>query len=294
MSVSVVIPAFNEEASVAAVVEQLHGILGQAQIVHEILVVDDGSGDATAERAAAAGARVVRNPTNKGYGYSLLRGIAAASHELIAITDADSTYPAEVLPQLVTACDQYDMVIGSRTGRYYKGSWLKRLSRLAFRLLAEFTSGTRIPDINSGLRVFRRDFVLKHRKAISTGYSFTTTVTLIALLEGCHLLYVPISYHKRVGKSKVRWARDILRSLQIITEVILLYNPLKFFLLLAMVPLGLVIPKVVLSEVGQAQALPYWLAYLLQCTCAALDSAALILALGGVGFIVAAGRRSRE
>lgn len=234
IKVSVVVPAWNEGESVAGVVGRLRAVFEKEDIACEIIVVDDGSEDATAAEAARAGAVVVRNPTNKGYGYSLLRGIEIAKHPLIAITDADETYPSEALPEMLRKAETYDMVVGARTGKFYHGTLLKSFSRVMFRMLAEFTTGGSIPDINSGLRVFRRDFVLKHRKSISTGYSFTTTITLIALLEGHHLLYLPIDYHKRVGSSKVRYFRDTLRSLQIITEVILAYNPIKFFLLLAL------------------------------------------------------------
>lgn len=239
VKVSVVIPALNEGASVAGVVRHYRDVLTAAGIVSEIIVVDDGSSDDTSEKARDAGAVVIRNPSNKGYGYSLLRGIERAAHELIAITDADETYPAEALPGLIGKAAEFDMVVGRRTGRYYEGNLAKRISRSIFRFLAEYTSGESIPDINSGLRVFRKSFVLEHRQSISTGYSFTTTITLIAQLERQHLLYVPIEYQKRSGSSKVRWIRDTLRAVQIITEVILYYNPMKFFLLLALVPMAL-------------------------------------------------------
>ncbi|NOY80242.1 MAG: glycosyltransferase family 2 protein [Kiritimatiellaeota bacterium] len=287
--VSVVIPAFDEEEAVAGVIRAVADVLDGAGIKHEIIVVDDGSADATAERACAAGARVVRNPTNKGYGFALLRGIEAAANELVVITDADGTYPAEPLPGMIEAAGKYDMVVGRRTGALYHGPPLKRLSRLVFQFLAEFTCGTRIPDINSGLRVLRRSFVLRHRRAISTGYSFTTTVTLIALLEGQHLEYRDISYRQRLGRSKVHWVRDSLRSLQIITETILLYNPLKAFLLLAGASLlaGLV-------HLAALWFLPAGGAGAVGAVVHAVYTALLVLALGCVGFVAGmAGRRGR-
>lgn len=287
--VSVVIPALNEEAGVGEVIQDVKRVLDAAHVDHEIIVVDDGSTDATGDCARAAGARVVRNPTNKGYGFSLLRGIEAAVHELIAITDADGTYPAGPLPDMLKAAAEYDMVVGRRTGPLYHGSPPKRFSRMVFQFLAEFTCGTRIPDINSGLRVLRRGFVLEHRRAISTGYSFTTTVTLIALLEGQHLLYRDIPYHERTGQSKVRWVRDSLRSLQIITETILLYNPLKAFLLLALACLA----------AGLLQGVALWLfpsglAAGITILATAANVALLILALGCVGFIAGATHRMKH
>ncbi len=287
--VSVVIPAFDEEEAVAGVIRAVADVLTDAGIGHEIIVVDDGSADATGERARTAGARVVRNPTNKGYGFALLRGIEAAANELVVITDADGTYPAEPLPGMIEAAGTYDMVVGRRTGALYHGPPLKRLSRLVFRFLAEFTCGTRIPDINSGLRILRRSFVLRHRRAISTGYSFTTTVTLIALLEGQHLEYRDIPYRARYGQSKVHWLRDSLRSLQIITETILLYNPLKAFLLLA----GACV-LVGLTRVLALWLLPVGSSSAVGALAHAVYAGLLILALGCVGFIAGmAGREGR-
>jgi len=288
-SVSVVIPALNEEAGVGEVIRGLNQVLDAARVEHEIIVVDDGSTDATGECARAAGARIVRNPTNKGYGFSLLRGIEVAVHDLIVITDADGTYPAEPLPEMLASAAEYDMVVGRRTGPLYHGSPAKRFSRAVFQFLAEFTCGTRIPDINSGLRVLRRGFVLDHRQAISTGYSFTTTVTLIALLEGQHLLYHDIEYHERTGESKVRWVRDSLRSLQIITETILLYNPLKAFLLLALACLD-----VGLLEVVGLWLFPSGLAGAIATLATSVYVALLVLAIGCVGFIAGASGRGKH
>lgn len=292
--ISVVVPAYNEGPSVAGVVLRLRDVLEKARIRHEIIVVDDGSDDNTAHEAERVGAEVVRSPTNKGYGYSLLSGIKRARYPLIAITDADETYPSEMLPELIKKAERYDMVIGQRTGKFYQGSRLKSLSRVAFRVLSEFTAGARIPDINSGLRVFSRDFVLEHENSISTGYSFTTTVTLIALLEGHHLLYVPIEYHQRAGESKVRYVRDTLRSLQIITQVILAYNPIKFFMLLAIIPL-----IVVLFQAA------FWLAYvngvipeaafeMIEALVLAIYVSLIIFTVGGVSFTINATLKTRN
>lgn len=232
-AVSVVIPALNEADSVAAVLGEIRGVLSSAGIPHELLVVDDGSTDDTAKAAAAAGAAVVSHPENQGYGRSLKTGIARARHDLIVITDADGTYPPQCLPGLIRLADRYHMVVGRRTGRVYAGGPTKRAGRLVFRWLAEFAAGRHIPDINSGLRVFRRSDILPHFPSISTGFSFTTTATLVYLLNGLFVGYVPIAYHARRGRSKVRYFRDTLRAVQIIVEAILRYNPIKVFLLVA-------------------------------------------------------------
>jgi polyisoprenyl-phosphate glycosyltransferase len=230
--VSVVIPAYNEEASIYAVVEHVQQVLSGAGVEHEIVVVDDGSGDQTAVQASHAQV-VVRHPQNLGYGRSLKSGILAAHHDVIAILDADNSYPAERLPEMLGLAESFHMVSGARTGRIYHGGLVKRIGRFFFRRLAEFAAGQKIPDINSGMRVFRRHHVLPLFPLISGGFSFTTTLTLVYLLNDLFVYYLPIEYHRRAGRSKVHHIRDSLRALQIIVEAILRCNPIKLFLLLA-------------------------------------------------------------
>jgi hypothetical protein len=129
------------------------------------------------------------------------------------------------------------MVVGARQGASYRGSLLKMPARFIFTLLAEFTTGRTIPDVNSGMRVFRKNDVLPYFSDICNGFSFTTTITLIYMLTGKSVTYIPISYEKRIGRSKVKIIRDSLRTLQYMTEVIACYNPLKLFLLLSLLAL---------------------------------------------------------
>jgi glycosyltransferase involved in cell wall biosynthesis len=231
---SVIIPARNEEAALKQTIDDVRAALDGAKIAHEIIVVDDGSTDRTGELARAAGVRVLRHPDSGGYGKSLKDGILQAKHDLIAITDGDGTYPTQRLPELVRLVVDggYDMAVGARTGKEYRGPLLKMPARRVFVWLGEYATGTKIPDINSGLRVFRKALVLRYINTIGDKFSFTTTITLAALLNGHFVTYIPIDYYKRVGKSYVRYWRDSLRSLQIIVENILYYNPLKLFLLL--------------------------------------------------------------
>lgn len=235
--ISIVIPAYNEEGSIGQVIQSLKDVTRNAGLVAEILVVVDGATDKTAAEAAAAGARVVEHPQNYGYGRSLKTGIIECQHDLIVITDADGTYPCNRIPDLVKLSEKYHMVVGARTGKYYQGSLTKRFGRFVFRWLSEFAAGQRIPDINSGLRVFRRQEILPFFSVISSGFSFTTTCTLVYLLNDYFVNYTPIEYHRRTGKSKVRHIRDGLRAFQIIVEAILRCNPIKIFLCLA-VPIG--------------------------------------------------------
>ena len=234
--VTVVVPAYNEGASLPGTVADLQKALTLWAKPSEIIVVNDGSTDETASIAESAGARVISHPLNSGYGQSLLTGISAAKYDTIAIIDADGTYPAEKLGDLLARYSQgFHMVVAARQGRYYKGSFGKRILRILFRWLAEFTCGRSIPDINSGFRVFDKRPVLAWQGSLSTGFSFTTTITLLFMLNNLFVGYLPFAYNQRVGQSKVRLFRDSLRSLQIILTTIAQFNPLKLYLLLIFV-----------------------------------------------------------
>lgn len=237
--VSIVIPAYNEAAAMGPTLAALQQTLSRLNRPAEILIVDDGSSDDSAQQAKAAGAKVIQHPTNGGYGRSLLTGIEHASYDIVAIMDADGTYPVERLPDLLTFFDKgFDMVVGARQGKNYMTSWSKSFLRFIFRNLAEYTCGRSIPDINSGFRVFYRNPVLAWRPSLSTGFSFTTTITLLFMLNNLFVGYLPIDYHKRAGNSKVRLFRDSFRSLQIIFTAIAQYNPLKLYLLLILIDIA--------------------------------------------------------
>ncbi|HWQ99456.1 MAG TPA: glycosyltransferase family 2 protein [Candidatus Methylomirabilis sp.] len=225
---SVIIPAYNEEDGIRPTIERLRAVASFNAWDMEILVVDDGSGDKTGEVARSAGASVIRNPVNGGYGLSLQRGIRAARHKYVAITDADGTYPVEELPQLVAMMDEgLDMAVGARQGSEYKQSWWKHPARIVFRVIAEFVAGRKIPDINSGLRVMRRSVLLPYLERTCMGFSFTTSITLILMLNGQFVAYRPIPYARRIGNSKIRHFRDTLRTAQIMTSIIAAHNPIK-------------------------------------------------------------------
>ncbi|MBI2024694.1 MAG: glycosyltransferase family 2 protein [Candidatus Harrisonbacteria bacterium] len=226
---SVIIPAFNEEAGISDVLGRLEEVL-MGKFKYEVIVVDDGSSDKTGEVAKMAGVKVVRNPANAGYGRSLKRGIEAATHEYVAITDADGTYPLNRIPDLVEKLDQgFDMAVGARTGKHYWAGLFLNPARLVFKWLSEFVVGRRIPDVNSGLRVFRRSKVMPFFNDLSNRFSFTTSLTLIFILKGYFVCYLPIEYHARKGKSKVSYIHDAMRTLQIIFTIIAKYNPFKLF-----------------------------------------------------------------
>lgn len=236
-SLSVIIPAFNEEAAVGGVVRRIQSVL-HGKYAYEILVVNDGSTDRTGEAAMVAGARVIANPVNMGYGFSLKRGFQEAGHECVVITDADGTYPAEKIPELVETFNRgFDMVVGRREGREYWSSVPKGIARWCFKWMSEYVVGKKIPDINSGFRVIRKSRILPVLPDLSNSFSFSTSSTLLFMLKHYFVAYVPVAYGKRTGKSKVRYFRDALIATQIMTEIIARYNPIKLFLFVAALPL---------------------------------------------------------
>lgn len=227
-SVSVVIPAFNEEGAVAAEVESIRAVLSERGMPHEVVVVDDGSSDETAEEAARAGARVVRHTENRGYGSALKTGIRVATYDAVVITDADGTYPPEEIPFLVAQLESADMVIGARVGESVHIPWLRRPAKKFLRWLAAYIAEHPIPDLNSGLRAFRRECIIQYFPILSNRFSFTTTSTLALLADDYHVVYHPINYRKRIGKSKIQ-PRHFMDFAILILRMSMMFQPLKVF-----------------------------------------------------------------
>ncbi|MEY2746898.1 MAG: hypothetical protein RL112_1940 [Planctomycetota bacterium] len=229
--ISFVVPAYNEQDGIAGVVERLCALRLGSPL--EILVVDDGSVDGTAKVLEGLVAKhpeltVVRHQRNRGYGAALKTGFARARHEVVVITDADGTYPEDMIGALVRKIDEgADMAVGSRTGAEVHIPLVRRPAKAFLRHLASYLAGTEIPDLNSGLRAFRRELVLRYRPILPQGFSFTTTITLAALTNDHVVEYVPINYHKRSGRSKIRPIRDTLGFTQLIVRTVLYFNPLK-------------------------------------------------------------------
>jgi glycosyltransferase involved in cell wall biosynthesis len=227
---SVVIPAHDEEDGLAAVVRGVQAALGSSGHAFEILVVDDGSTDATGAVADGLGVRVLRHPECRGYGAALKTGIRAAAGERILICDADGTYPPDAIPALLVRADAHDRVVGARTGAVVDAPFFRRVAKAILRRLASYLSEASIPDLNSGLRVFRKDAVVPFFPILPSGFSFTTTITLALLCNGGSVAYVPIDYHRRrSGRSKLQPVRETLNFVILILRTIVYFNPLKVF-----------------------------------------------------------------
>ncbi|MBS1788245.1 MAG: glycosyltransferase family 2 protein [Acidobacteria bacterium] len=233
LQVSVVIPAFNEEAAVGAEVHNIRQALRQSGIPHEIIVVDDGSHDRTAEEAVRAGARVLKHLHNRGYGASLKTGITAAKYEMICITDADGTYPADQIPVLLEKLRTADMAVGARIGANVNIPLVRKPAKMMLRWLAERVAGRKIPDLNSGLRVFRRELAMQYFPILSNQFSFTTTITLALMADDYLVAYHPIDYYARVGRSKIV-PRHFMDFMVLVLRMAMLFQPLKVF-----IPVGL-------------------------------------------------------
>ncbi|MEO2048067.1 MAG: glycosyltransferase family 2 protein [Pirellulales bacterium] len=229
---TVVIPAYNEQAGVVATINEICEVLGNASIAAEIIVVDDGSTDQTATEAESCGVRVIRHSRNQGYGASLKNGILASTSEFVMITDADGTYPAQVIPQLMEQSHKMDMVVGARSLNSAGIPMVRRPAKWLLTRLAEYLAGRKIPDLNSGMRIFRRSELLGFLSILPAGFSFTTTITLGMLCNNRRVTYVPIEYRKRLGVSKIK-PSDFLSFIILVLRTIVLFNPLKVFL-----PLG--------------------------------------------------------
>jgi len=238
--VSVVVPAYNEEAAVEEDLRRIVKVMEQGPWPYEIVVVDDGSEDATAERAREVeGVRLVRHGRNRGYGAALKTGIRHARGEVIVITDADGTYPPEYIPQLVEALEDCDMAVGARVGKDAKIPAVRRPAKWFLTKLASYLAEAQIPDLNSGLRAFRKKDVEPFMGLLPSGFSFTTTITLAMLCNDMVVKYLPIEYRPRKGRSKIKPLQDTYNFILLVLRTICLFNPLKVFMPPALALMGL-------------------------------------------------------
>jgi hypothetical protein len=233
---SIVIPAYNEERAIGAVLERMRAVgpaLQEAGFTDwEVIVVDDGSRDRTAEIVSAyPEVRLIRHPVNRGYGAALKTGFAHARGEWLAFLDADATYPPESLPDLYRAAraSGADMVVGSRMGRAESEMPLvRRIGNWGFAFLLRVLGSAAISDSASGMRLLRRE-ILERLYPLPDGLNFTPAMSARAIYEGLRMIEVPIPYRERLGQSKLHPLQDGVRFLHAIVWTVMTYNPVRVF-----------------------------------------------------------------
>jgi glycosyltransferase involved in cell wall biosynthesis len=244
--VTVLIPAFNESQAIGFVIEHIQAIC--SGVVEEIIVIDDGSGDETGFIAKKVGANVICHKQNLGYGAALKTGIRHAKTEFVLTMDADGQHQAEDVLRLWELAEDCDMVVGQRISLLHSPLW-RMPGKWLLWSMANYLTRRRIPDLNSGLRLIRRDVALRYLHLCPSGFSFSTTITMALLSRGYSVAYVPIQAKKRVGKSTVSVATG-LDTIILILRIAALFNPLRVF-----IPISLLI-----GLVGLVWGIPFALA----------------------------------
>jgi glycosyltransferase involved in cell wall biosynthesis len=277
--VTVIIPCYNEEGGIAGVIGEVRRALLRAGTAHEVLVVDDGSTDGSAAEALRAGARVVRHRSNRGYGAALKTGIASARHSMNVIIDGDGTYSADYIPELLRMMERADMAVAARTGGKVHIPLARRPAKWILNRLANYLALYKIPDLNSGLRAFRREMAAQYFGILPDQFSFTTTITLAMHCDKYCVLYLPIDYRPREGKSKiVPW--DAASFLVLILRTAMLFRPLRVFLPVVLLCLLYGVIKAAIDLTHQPN--------ISQTSALAFASALQILLIGMVGDAIAA------
>jgi glycosyltransferase involved in cell wall biosynthesis len=227
-SLSVLVPAYNEEAALAKTVASIERHRSAFSEM-EIIVIDDGSNDCTRDIARALPVILIEHDINRGYGAALKEGLRRSKSEFVLITDADGTYPLDEILRLAAEAIESDMVIGARTGKLTTLPLARRIGKWIITRLAEYLTRQTIPDLNSGFRIFRRDVALRFAAIYPDGFSFTTTITLAMLTNHYRVKFVPIAYGKRVGKSSIRPIRDFINFVILIIRICACFKPLSVF-----------------------------------------------------------------
>lgn len=276
MKVSIIIPVYNEVESIKPCIADLKMVMESLAYEYEIIVVDDGSSDQTVDAIQEASVQILKHPQNRGYGAALKTGIKYATGDIIAITDADGTYAASNLPRLLDLLvrEQYDMVVGARTGEDVNIPWVRRPFKWLLTKFASLLVGVQIPDLNSGQRVFRRDAALEFFHLYPNGFSFTSTITLAMLTNDYYIFFEPINYLQRVGRSKIRPFQDTISFFLLVIRIVVYFKPLKVFLPLSLFLFGLALTVLLGSY--------FWMDQVMDITTVIIAMAAVQIAATGL------------
>lgn len=222
--VTVLLPAYNEETVIGETIRSIKNLYPD----FEILVIDDGSTDATQKTAMAEGANVWPHPYNIGNGAAIKTGLRCASGEWVLMMDADGQHDPADIAKLLEYREQYDMVVGARDC-ISGGVWYRNMANWLYNKFASYMTHVKIMDLTSGFRLVRRDIAKKFIYLLPNGFSYPTTITMAYLRSGRSVKYVPIKCQKRVGKSKIKLLKDGTKFLLIIARIATLYSPLRIF-----------------------------------------------------------------
>jgi glycosyltransferase involved in cell wall biosynthesis len=235
--ISVIVPAYNEEQGIGDVIANIRKVIQTLDENYEIIIVDDGSKDATAENAKTAGARVIQHPYNIGNGAAVKTGIRHARGRILVTMDADGQHNPQDIPALVNRIGPYDMVVGSRNSSSDTAAH-RDLANLIFNSLASYVSGRKIEDLTSGFRAVKARIARQFLYLFPNKFSYPTTITLSVVRAGYSLGYESIRFERRNknSKSKIKPLYDGMRFLMIILKIAVFYAPLKIF-----APLSLII-----------------------------------------------------
>jgi glycosyltransferase involved in cell wall biosynthesis len=233
--VTIVLPCFNEGEHVLQEIERITAVMDASEFTYELLCIDDASTDDTLAVLHAAAQRfptirVMPFRRNGGSGTARRIGTQQAYGEIVVWTDADMTYENERIPDLVRILrddDSYDQVVGARTTEEGTHKWARVPAKWLIRKIAEKLTNQTIPDLNSGLRAFRREVSLPYLRLLPPGFSCVTTITLAFLSNQHDIKYVPTSYAKRAGVSKFHFVRDAYRYILQVLRMVMYFDPLK-------------------------------------------------------------------
>src|SRR3954452_3795557 len=246
IDVSIVLPVYNEKGHLHEEIDRIRKAMDASEFSYEIIVIDDGSNDGSGEALREIdGIRLIQFLTNRGSGSARKYGTRAARGETVVWTDVDMSYPNDLIPELVREMEGYDQVVGARTSEEGTHKLFRVPAKAAIRKLASYLVQTPIPDLNSGMRAFRRDVALQYVSQLPPGFSCVTTITLTFLAHGYTVKYWPITYSKRAGTSKFHWLSDTRRYLLQVIRMILSFTPLRIFL-----PIGFLLLFLGIAKLG--------------------------------------------
>lgn len=240
LDISIVLPVHNEAGHLADELDRIGKSMDASTYSWELILVDDGSSDGSAEIARGRpNVRVLRSGRNRGAGTARRLGTEAAHGRTVVWSDADMTYPNDEIPELVAALGSGDHIVGARTSEQGTLKFLRVPAKWIIRALASYLTKTKIPDLNSGFRAFRRDVALQYTHQLPPGFSCVTTITMAFLMNGYSVEFIPIEYRERAGDSKFHWLADTRRYALQVIRMMLSYDPLRIVLPVASA-LGLV------------------------------------------------------